>query len=313
MSIHPTAVIDPQAEIDADVAIGPYVVIDGPVKIKRGSRVMAHAYLTGWTEIGADNEIHPCAVIGEAPQDKAYKGEETYLRIGDHNIIREHAQIHRGTAPGSSTIVGNHNFLMANSHIGHNCNIGDNVTLANGALIAGYVEMGNHVFISGNCVVHQFVRIGDYALIRGLSATSRDVPPYTIIDWQHTVRGVNVIGLKRAGFDDKRIREIREAFRVLFRKGRKGQQRCVGPAGFYQVLEARCLLRRSARDGRLGRSRNRIDARAAFGRRRSDEIKRVRPLQIARRDNPVALHRGVYNVIRHVCAPEGHCVPEPTR
>ena len=220
MTIHPTAVIDPQAEIDVDVAIGPYVVIDGPVKIKRGSRVMAHAYLTGWTEIGADNEIHPGAVIGEAPQDRAYKGEETYLRIGDHNIIREHAQIHRGTAPGSATIVGNHNFLMANSHIGHNCNIGDNVTLANGALIAGYVEMGNHVFISGNCVVHQFVRIGDYALMRGLSATSRDVPPYAIIDWQHTVRGVNVTGLKRAGFDDKRIREIREAFRVLFRKGR---------------------------------------------------------------------------------------------
>jgi UDP-N-acetylglucosamine acyltransferase len=220
MTIHPTAVIDPQAEIDVDVAIGPYVVIEGPVKIKRGSRVMAHAYLTGWTEIGADNEIHPGAVIGAAPQDKAYKGEETYLRIGDHNIIREHAQIHRSTAPGSATIVGNHNFLMANSHIGHNCNIGDNVTLANGALIAGYVEVGNHVFISGNCVVHQFVRIGDYALMRGLSGTSRDVPPYAIIDWQHTVRGVNVIGLKRAGFDDKRIREIREAFRVLFRKGR---------------------------------------------------------------------------------------------
>ena len=220
MTIHPTAVIDPQAEIDADVAIGPYVVIEGPVKIKRGSRVMAHAYLTGWTEIGTDNEIHPGAVIGEAPQDKAYKGEETYLRIGDHNIIREHAQIHRGTAPGSATIVGNHNFLMANSHIGHNCNIGDNVTLANGALIAGYVEVGNHVFISGNCVVHQFVRIGEYALMRGLSGTSRDVPPYAIIDWQHTVRGVNVIGLKRAGFDDKRIRKIKEAFRVLFRKGR---------------------------------------------------------------------------------------------
>jgi len=220
MTIHPTAVIDPQAEIDADVAIGPYVVIEGPVKIKRGSRVMAHAYLTGWTEIGADNEIHPGAVIGEAPQDKAYKGEETYLRIGDHNIIREHAQIHRGTAPGSATIVGNHNFFMANSHIGHNCNIGDSVILANGALIAGYVEVGNHVFISGNCVVHQFVRIGDYALMRGLSGTSRDVPPYAIIDWQHTVRGVNIIGLKRAGFDDNRIREIRAAFRILFRKGR---------------------------------------------------------------------------------------------
>jgi UDP-N-acetylglucosamine acyltransferase len=220
MPIHPTAVIDPQAEIDAEVVIGPYVVIEGPVKIKRGTRVMAHAYLTGWTEIGADNEIHPGAVLGDAPQDKAYNGAETYLRIGDHNIIREHVQIHRGTAQGSTTLVGSDNFLMANSHIGHNCNVGDHVVLANAALIAGYVEIGNHAFISGNCVVHQFVRIGNYALMRGLSGTSRDVPPYAIIDWQHTVRGVNVVGLKRAGFDDQRIREIKRAFNVLFRKGR---------------------------------------------------------------------------------------------
>lgn len=220
MTIHPTAVIDPRAEIDVNVTIGPYVVIDGAVKIKAGTHVMAHAYLTGWTEIGADNEIHPGAVIGEAPQDKAYKGQESYLKIGNRNIIREHAQIHRGTVPGSSTALGDDNFLMATAHIGHNCKLGDNVILANGALLAGYVEVGNSVFISGNCVVHQFVRIGDFALMRGLSGTSRDVPPYAIIDWQHTVRGVNVVGLKRAGFDEKRIRVIREAFRVLFRKGR---------------------------------------------------------------------------------------------
>ena len=109
---------------------------------------------------------------------------------------------------------------MACSHIGHNSKVGDQVILANNALLGGYVEVGNNVFISGNCVVHQFVRIGDYALMRGLSGTSRDVPPYAIVDWQHTVRGVNVVGLKRAGFDDRRIREIREAFRILFRKGR---------------------------------------------------------------------------------------------
>jgi len=220
VTIHPTAVIDPSAEIDSNVTIGPYVVIDGPVRLRGGTRVMAHAYLTGWTEIGADNEIHPAVVIGDAPQDTAYKGEETYLKIGNRNIIREHAQIHRGTAPGSSTIVGDDNFLMANSHIGHNCRLGNNVILANGALLAGYVEVGNNVFISGNCVVHQFVRIGDYSLMRGLSATSRDVPPYAIIDWQHTVRAVNVVGLKRAGFDERRIRKIKEAFRILFRKGR---------------------------------------------------------------------------------------------
>jgi UDP-N-acetylglucosamine acyltransferase len=220
MTIHVTALIDRRADIDSEVDVGPYVVIDGPVRIKRGTRVMAHASLTGWTEIGADNEIHCGAVLGDAPQDKAYRGEESYLKIGDHNIIREHVQIHRGTAPGSTTVIGDRNFLMANSHVGHNCKLGNQIVLANGALLGGYVEVGNNVFISGNCVVHQFVRIGDFALMRGLSGTSRDVPPYAVIDWQHTVRGVNTIGLKRAGFDDRRIREIREAFRVLFRKGR---------------------------------------------------------------------------------------------
>lgn len=220
MTIHPTAIIDPKAEIDSEADIGPYVVIDGAVKIMGGTRVMAHAYLTGWTEIGADNEIHPGAVLGDAPQDKAYKGQVTYLRIGDRNIIREHVQVHRGTTAGSATTIGNDNFLMATAHVGHNCKLGDNIILANGALLGGHVEVGNSVFLSGNCVVHQFVRIGDYALMRGLSGTSRDVPPYAIIDWQHTVRGVNVVGLKRAGFDDKRIRAIRAAFRTLFRKGR---------------------------------------------------------------------------------------------
>jgi len=220
MTIHPTAIIDPEAEIDSEVEIGAYVVIDGRVKIKRGTRVMAHAYLTGWTEVGEGNEIHPGAALGGAPQDKAYHGQESYLRIGANNIIREHVQIHRGTAPGSATIIGNDNFLMATSHIGHNCRLGDNVILVNGAMLGGYADVGNHVFISGNCVVHQFVRIGEYALMRGLSGTSRDVPPYAIVDWQHTVRGVNVVGLKRAGFDEKRIRAIRAAFRILFRQGR---------------------------------------------------------------------------------------------
>ncbi|HEY7713951.1 MAG TPA: acyl-ACP--UDP-N-acetylglucosamine O-acyltransferase [Candidatus Binatia bacterium] len=220
MKIHPTAIIDTKAEIDSDVEIGPYVVIDGPVKIKRGTRVMAHAYLTGWTEIGEHNEIHFGAVLGDAPQDKAYRGEESYLRIGSKNIIREHVQIHRGTAAGSATTIGSNNFLMATAHIGHNCKVGNEVILANGALLGGYVEVGDYVFISGNCVVHQFVRIGDYALMRGLSGTSRDVPPFAVIDWQHTVRGVNLVGLKRAGFDEKRIRAIREVFRILFRKGR---------------------------------------------------------------------------------------------
>ncbi len=220
MSIHRTAIIDPKAEIEAEVEIGPYVVIEGPVKIQRGTRVMAHAYLTGWTEIGESNEIHPGVVLGDAAQDKAYRGEKTFLGIGARNIFREHVQVHRGTTEGSSTTIGNDNFFMACSHVGHNCKLGDQVILANNALLGGYVEVGNSVFISGNCVVHQFVRIGDYALMRGLSGTSRDVPPYAIVDWQHTIRGVNVVGLKRAGFNEQRIREIRKAFSILFRQGR---------------------------------------------------------------------------------------------
>ncbi len=220
MSIHPTAVIDRRAEIDSECEIGPYVVVEGPVKIRRGTRVMAHATLMGWTEIGEENEIHPGAVLGDAPQDTAYSGAETYLKIGSRNIVREFVQIHRGTAPASSTIIGNDNYLMAGAHVGHNCRLGDHIVLANGALLAGHVEVEDRAFISGNCVVHQFVRVGELSLMRGLSGASRDVPPYSIVDWQHTVRGVNVVGLKRAGLDEQKIRRLKEAFRVLFRKGR---------------------------------------------------------------------------------------------
>lgn len=220
MAIHPTAVIDPRAEIHPGVEIGPYVVVQGPVKIGHGTRIMAHAFITGWTEVGEDNDIHPGVVLGDAPQDKAYGGEESYLKIGARNVFREYVQVHRGTTPGSSTVIGNDNFLMAGSHVGHNCRLGDHVVLTNGALLGGYVEVGSHAFISGNCVVHQFVRVGEFSLMRGLSGTSRDVPPFSIVDWQHTVRGVNVVGLKRAGFDERRIRAIKEAFRTLFRAGR---------------------------------------------------------------------------------------------
>jgi UDP-N-acetylglucosamine acyltransferase len=220
VSIHPTAIIDSQAEIHPDCEIGPYVVVEGPVKIHSGTRVMAHATVAGWTEIGEGNEIHPGAVLGGPPQDKAYSGAETYLKIGCRNIFREFVQVHRGTAPGSSTVIGNDNYIMATAHVGHNCRLGDHIVIANGALLGGYVEVDDGAFISGNCVVHQFIRVGTLALMRGLSGVSRDVPPYAIVDWQHTVRGVNSVGLKRAGFDERKVRALKDAFRVLFRKGR---------------------------------------------------------------------------------------------
>ncbi|HWP60098.1 MAG TPA: acyl-ACP--UDP-N-acetylglucosamine O-acyltransferase [Candidatus Acidoferrales bacterium] len=220
MAIHPTALVDPRADIHPEAEIGPYVVIEGPVKIGAGTRVMAHAHISGWTEIGEHNEIHPGAVLGAPPQDTAYRGEKSFLRIGSHNVIREYVQAHRATGAASETVVGNHNFLMAGCHVGHNCRLGDHIVLVNGALLAGHVQVGDRAMISGNCVVHQFVRVGTLALMRGLSGTSRDVPPYAIVDWQHRVRGVNSVGLRRAGFDEARTRAIKNAFRILFRRGR---------------------------------------------------------------------------------------------
>jgi UDP-N-acetylglucosamine acyltransferase len=220
MGIHPTAIVDSRAEIHSEAEIGPYVVIQGPVGIGCGTKVGAHATITGWTAIGDYNEVHPGAALGGAPQDKAYQGEESYLKIGNENVFREHVQVHRGTTAGSSTVIGDRNYLMAGAHVAHNSKLGNDIVLANGALLGGHVEVGDRVFISGHCVVHQFVRVGEISLMRGLSGTSRDVPPYSIIDWQHRVRGVNTVGLKRADFDDQRIRSIKEAFRILFRKGR---------------------------------------------------------------------------------------------
>lgn len=218
MSIHPTAIIDPQADIHPEAEIGPYVIIEGRVKVARATKVLAHAFLSGNTEIGEDNEIHMGAVIGHVPQDVAYTGAPTYLRIGHRNIIREHSQIHRGTKEGTATVIGDDNFFMHHSHVAHNCQIGNKTIIAGGALLAGYVQVDDRAFVSGNCVVHQFVRIGALALLRGLSRTSRDVPPFCIMDGTHTVRGVNVVGLRRAGFDRERIRALRTAFAQLFRQ-----------------------------------------------------------------------------------------------
>ncbi len=217
MAIHPTAVVDARAEIDPGAEIGPYVVIDGPVRIGPGTRVMAHAFLTGDTHLGADNVVHPGAILGHEPQDLAYRGAPTGLRLGDRNVIREHAEIHRATQEGTLTIVGCDNYLMSHAHIAHNCRVGDRTIVCSGALVAGHVVLEDQAFVSGNCVVHQHVRIGRLAILRGLSRTSRDVPPFAIMDGTHTVRGVNRVGLRRAGVDAGRIRMLAQAFRLLFR------------------------------------------------------------------------------------------------
>jgi UDP-N-acetylglucosamine acyltransferase len=218
--IHPTAVVDSRAEIDLTADIGPYVVIDGPVRVGPRTQIMAHAFLTGDTELGADNVVHPGAIIGHEPQDLAYRGVPTGLRIADRNVIREHAEIHRATQAGTLTVVGSDNYLMSHAHIAHNCRVGDRTVICSGALVAGHAVVEDLAFVSGNCVVHQYVRIGRLAILRGLSRTSRDVPPFSIMDGTHTVRGVNRVGLRRAGFDTPRIRALVTAFRLLFRSRR---------------------------------------------------------------------------------------------
>ena len=216
MRIDPTARIASGVELAPEVEVGPGVIIESPSRIGRGTRILAHAYIGPYTTIGEHNLIGFGAIIGYDPQDYAFTGAESYTIIGDHNLIREYVTIHRGTKPGSTTRVGSHNFLMATSHFAHNTDLGDHIIVANGALLGGYVAVADRAFISGNCVIHQFCRIGTLALMRGGARTSRDVPPYSILDGDHIVRGLNLVGLKRAGFTADQIRPLRQAFQVLF-------------------------------------------------------------------------------------------------
>lgn len=221
MSIHPTAIIDPKAELDSSVEIGPFVVIDGPVRIGAGTKVDSHAMLSGHTTIGASNRIGAFSVIGAAPQDIHYKGEPTELIIGDNNLFREYVSVHRATTKANKkTLVGNNNMVMAYCHIAHDCVIGDHVIMANLATLAGHVEIGSHANLGGMVAVHQFCRIGAYSYIGGLSGIALDVPPYVIMEGtrnQMRIAGINKIGLRRSGMKTKTIKTLEEAFRLLFR------------------------------------------------------------------------------------------------
>jgi UDP-N-acetylglucosamine acyltransferase len=216
MPIDPTARLAPNVELAPDVEIGPGVIIEGPCRIGPGCRIQAHAYIGPHTTIGENNLIGFGAIIGHEPQDYAFKGEESYTIIGDHNLIREYVTIHRGTKPGSATRVGNHCFLMGLSHMAHNAALGDHVIVVNGALVGGYVEVADRAFISANCLLHQFIRVGTLVMMRGGARASRDLPPYSNIDDTHTVKGLNLVGLRRAGFTREQIAPLRQAFRILF-------------------------------------------------------------------------------------------------
>lgn len=220
MTIHPSAIVDPAATIDPSASVGAFVVVEGPVVVGPRTRIAAHATLLGDTHLGADNEIHMGAVIGNTPQDRSYVGAATGVRIGNRNVIREHVQVHRATIEGAATRLGDDNYLMATAHVAHDCVVGNHVTLANGAVLGGHATVEDRVFLSGNTAVHQRVRVGTLALLRGTCAADRDIPPFCIVDGINQVRALNRIGLLRAGFSRARVDALHHAFRVLFGRRR---------------------------------------------------------------------------------------------
>lgn len=225
MAIHPTAIVSPRAELDPTVEVGPYVIIEDNVRIGAGTRVMAHAFLTGYTEIGRDNQIHVGAVIGHEPQDvKFTPSTRSFLRIGDRNIFREYCTVHRATDPESATVIGNDCFLMATAHVGHNCVIGNQVIICNGALVAGYGHVGDRAFLSGCVLIHQFTHVGRLAMFSGGARVSMDVPPFTLAAERNEVHALNMIGLKRAGLAPAAIGELKKLFKLFYHSGLNGTQ-----------------------------------------------------------------------------------------
>lgn len=217
--IHPTAIVDSNAQLADDVVIGPYCIVDAGVRLGSGCILKGHVHLIGLLEAGSNNVFHSGCVIGDAPQDLKYKGDPTRLRIGSGNTFREHVTVHRSNKVEGETVLGDGNFLMANAHVGHDCVLGNQNILANGVLLAGHVEIADQTFISGNCLVHQFTRIGRLALMQGGAGISKDLPPFTIARGVNHIAGLNTIGLRRAGMNAQTRLQLRQAYHALFRNG----------------------------------------------------------------------------------------------
>jgi UDP-N-acetylglucosamine acyltransferase len=219
-TIHPTALIDPSAELADGVEVGPYCIIGAGVVLGEGCWLQHHVTILGPSRIGARNRFFAYASIGQQTQDLKYQGEPTFLEVGDDNTFREFCTVNRATMPGDKTVVGSHNHFLSYSHIGHDCVVGSHVIFSNNGTLGGHVVMGDHAIISGLSAVHQFVRIGERSMIGGCAKVVQDVPPFCIVDGNPGVtRGLNLVGLQRAGYTDEAIRALRKAFRTLFRKG----------------------------------------------------------------------------------------------
>ena len=222
-TIHPTAIISDSASIDDGVVIGPYAVIGDNVTIGSGTRIDSHVVINGPTGIGRDNHIYQFASIGDDPQDKKYRGEPTRLTIGDRNTIREICTISRGTTQDlGDTVLGDDNWIMAYVHIAHDCVVGNKTIMANNVTLAGHVHVGDWVIFGGFSGAHQFTKIGEHAFLGMYSGVNRDVPAYTMVSGQPAVpRGINSEGLKRRDFSEEQIRNIKNAYRLVYRKGLK--------------------------------------------------------------------------------------------
>ena len=220
MKAHPTAVIDPQAQIACSVQVGPYTVIEAGVEIGEDTEVMSHVVIQGPTRIGRRNRIFPFAAVGFPCQDLKYHGEPTRLEIGDDNVLREYITLHRGTVDGGGeTRLGNHNFLMAYVHIAHDCRLGDHIIMGNAASLAGHVEIGDHAIVGAFCGFHQHCRVGAYSFVGSYSVVNQDVLPYskTTAPRPLDVYGANRLGLERQGFSKEDLRDLEAAFRLLTR------------------------------------------------------------------------------------------------
>ncbi|NCD24375.1 MAG: acyl-ACP--UDP-N-acetylglucosamine O-acyltransferase [Deltaproteobacteria bacterium] len=223
VTIHPTAIVASQATLGVEVIVGPYAIIEGQVQIGDGTRIDAGAQIKRNTTLGAHNHVHSMACVGGEPQDLKFHGEISSLIIGDRNKIREFSTIHRGTEGGGGiTRVGSDNLMMAYSHIAHDCLIGDSNVLANAATLAGHVTIGSDVVIGGLSAVHQFVTIGDFAFIGGKTGVPQDVPPFMLaVGERATLRGLNLIGLRRHGFSSEEIHALKSTYKLIWRSNQE--------------------------------------------------------------------------------------------
>jgi len=218
--IHPTAIVDPAAQIGAGVEIGAFSIVGPQAVIGEGTIVQSHVVIGGDVAMSRGNFIGHGAIIGAPPQDVSFSPtRKTKVEIGDENLIREYCTIHRGTAEGSATKIGNKNFLMAGAHIGHNCVIGDNVVIANNCLLGGYVHVDDGAFLGGGSTFHQFMHIGRLVMVQGSSAFGKDLPPFVIAAERNSIFGLNIVGLRRAGLSTKDRDEIKEAFKLVYLSG----------------------------------------------------------------------------------------------